>query len=117
MRLLIRLGLMLVAVWLTFTFVPGLDYDGSWFSLLVLAVLLGVANAFIIPLLKLISLPVRVVTLGLVTLAINVLVIVGVIALAESIDLGISSDGFWTNVLAALVLTVLSSIVSFLVKD
>lgn len=117
MKLLIRLGLMVVAVWLTFRIVPGLDFDGEPWVLVVIALLVGLANAIVIPIIKAFALPLRVMTLGLATLAINVLVMFALIILASSLDLGITSDGALSNVLGALVLTVLSSVVSFLVRD
>jgi putative membrane protein len=117
MRLLVRFGLMVAAVWLTFTIIPGLSYDGNWLTLVILALLIALANALVIPILKLISLPIRIVTLGLFTLAINILVLVGVIALAQSIEVGIASDGFGASLLGALLLTVLSSLISWIAKD
>ncbi len=39
MKLLIRFGLMVAAVWLTFTVIPGLSYDGNWVTLVVVALL------------------------------------------------------------------------------
>jgi putative membrane protein len=117
MKLLIRLGLMVVAVWLTFRIVPGLGFDGEAWVLVVLALLVGLANAIVIPILKVFALPLRVMTLGLATLAINVAVMFALIILAGSLDVGITSDGALANILGALVLTVLSSVISFLVRD
>jgi len=117
MRLLVRFALMVGAVWVTFTIVPGLSYDGNWVTLVVVALLIALANALVIPFLKVISLPIRFVTLGLFTLAINILVLIGVIALAQAIEVGISSDGFGASLLGALLLTVLSSVISWFVKD
>jgi len=75
------------------------------------------ANAFVRPILKLLALPVRIVTLGVATLAINVFVVVGVLWLAEQLDLGVASDGWVPTLLGALIITVLSSIVSAIIKD
>ena len=108
---------MVVATWLTIVVLPGLDYDGNWVTLVIVAALIAVANATAIPLLKAVALPFRVMTLGLVTLAINVAVIAALIVLAQNADIGITSDGLGTTLLAALMLTVLSSVVSFLVRD
>lgn len=117
MKLLIRLALMVVAVWLTFRIVPGLGFDGDAWILVILALSVGLANAIVIPILKVFALPLRVMTLGLATLVINVLVMFGLIIVGGSLELGITSDGALANLLGALVLTVLSSVVSFLVRD
>lgn len=108
---------MVGAVWLTFRVVPGLGFDGDTWALLVLALLVGVANGFVIPIIKLFAIPLRILTLGIATLAINLLVMFGLIALAQALDLGITSNGFGAELLGALVLTVLSSLISFLTKD
>lgn len=108
---------MMGAAWVTFRVVPGLRFDGDGWALLFVALLIGVANGIVIPILKLFALPLRIVTLGLATLAINLVVLFGVIALAENLDLGVTSDGFWSTLLGALILTVLSSIISALVSD
>ena len=117
MKFLIRVALNASIVWLTFEVITGLTFDGSWFGFLAIVALLAVANAFVLPLLKLLALPVRLMTLGLATLAINVGVIVAVIWLAESLDLGVSSTGWGPTILGAAMITILSSIVSTLIKD
>ena len=108
---------MVAATWLTILVLPGLDYDGNWVTIVIVAVIIAVANATAIPLLKAIALPFRVMTLGLVTLAINVAVIAGLIVLAQNADIGITSDSLGTTLLAALMLTVSSSVVSLLVRN
>ena len=108
---------MVGALWATIAIVPGLSFEGAWGALVLLAVLIALANAVVIPILKALALPLRIVTLGLATLAINIGVLVILLLVAESMDLGISSDGFPSSLLGALVLTVLSSVISFLVKD
>lgn len=51
--------------------VPGVDFFGSYFMLGVVGVILGLANFFIKPILKVISLPIRILTLGLFGIVIN----------------------------------------------
>ncbi len=111
------MALMVGATWLTFFILPGLDDDGSWVTIAIVGLLIAAANAVVIPLLKAIALPLRIVTLGLATLAINVAVITGVIVVAQNVELGISSDGLGTTILAGLMLTVLSSVISWVVRD
>jgi putative membrane protein len=85
--------------------------------MLIIVALLAFANAFVRPVLKLLALPVRIVTLGIATLVINIAVVVAVIWLAEQLDLGVTSDGWWPTILGALMITVLTSIVTAVVKD
>lgn len=108
---------MVGVAWLTFWIVPGLGFDGEWYQLVILALVVGAANAVVIPILKLLALPIRIVTLGIATLAINLGVMFLLIAGAEAVDLGVTSDGAWSNLLGALVLTVGSSLVSWVVRE
>jgi putative membrane protein len=79
--------------------------------------MLAVANAVVLPILKLLALPVRMMTLGLATLAINVVVIVAIIWFAGQLDPNVSSAAWGPTILGALMITILSSIVSTLIKD
>ncbi len=108
---------MVGALWATIAIVPGLTWEGAWGSLVVLALLIALANAVVIPILKAFALPLRILTLGLITLAINIGVLLVLLLVADRMDLGISSDGLVSSLLGALVLTVLSSVISFFVKD
>ena len=117
MKLLIRAAINAAIVWLTFSVIDGLDFGGDWVAMLIIVVLLAFANAFVRPVLKLLALPVRILTLGIATLVINIAVVVGVIWLAEQLDLGVTSDGWWPTILGALMITVLTSIVTAVVND
>jgi putative membrane protein len=73
---------------------------GRWGSLLLGAAVLGLANAFLKPILALLTLPLIIVTFGLAYFAINV----AMLALAEWIAPDFSIDGFWTYVGAVIVI-------------
>jgi putative membrane protein len=117
MKLLIRAAINAAIVWFTFQVIDGLTFGGDWVALVLVVALLAFANAFIRPILKLLALPIRMVTLGIATLIINVAVVVGVIWLAGQLGLGVTSDGWVPMILGALVITVLTSIVSSIIKD
>jgi putative membrane protein len=117
MKLLIRAAINAAIVWFTFVTIDGITFNDDWVAMLIIVALLAFANAFVSPVLKLLALPVRILTLGVATLVINIAVVVGVIWLAEQLDLGVSSDGWWPTVLAALMITVLTSIVTAIIKD
>jgi putative membrane protein len=79
---------------------------------LVAALLLGLANALIRPLLVLLTLPVTILTLGLFLLVINGLLFWAVSGLTN----GFEVHGFWSGVLGALVYSVLTTLLSHLVR-
>jgi putative membrane protein len=62
----------IMGLWLADIFVEGVDITGSWRDLLIIGSILGLINFYIKPILKLISLPLRLVTLGLFGIVINI---------------------------------------------
>jgi putative membrane protein len=82
-------------------------YIGRWGSLLIGAFVLAVGNAFIKPILAILTLPLIIFTLGLAYFAINV----AMVALAEWIAPDFSIDGFWTYVWATIVIWLVNFLV------
>ncbi len=78
----------------------------SFWWALALAFVLGIINATIKPVIALVALPVTIVTLGLFSLIINA----AMLALATAVVPGVSTTGFWATVLAALIISVVTSI-------
>jgi len=119
MNFVIKLAVTALAVWIAFSVVPGLDWTGSFWNLVVVALLIGLANVIVKPLLVLLSLPVVILSLGLFLLITNALVLQLVIWLSEPerLDLGITSTGFfWATFLGALVISVVRFVVERVVK-
>lgn len=85
--------------------------------LLVVAAILGVVTAFVKPVLKLLSLPFILLTLGLFLLVINALLLLLTGWVAGQLDVGFQVDGFWTAVGGAIVITVVTWAVDALVGD
>jgi putative membrane protein len=77
-------------------------------TLLVVGVLFGVVNAVVRPVVKFFSLPFILLTLGLLIFVINALMLMLTGWLSEQLGLGFSVDGFWTAVVGALIITVVS---------
>jgi putative membrane protein len=92
-RLVLSLAINAAALWVADALFSGVRIHG-WWSYIIGAVVLGIANAVIKPVLKLITLPLIILTLGLFLLVINI----AMIALAEWIAPNFSIDGFWTYV-------------------
>lgn len=64
-----------LGVWIADNFISGVDFSGDWKILLLVGLVLGIANFFIKPVLKLIALPLRFLTLGLFGILINIAII------------------------------------------
>ncbi len=112
MKLLIRTGLMMLAVWVTFAVVTGLEWNQEWLTLFIIAVIIGLVNALIRPIARLLTLPIRIVTLGLFSLVLNVILMAGVIWVADAADLGVTSDGWQSTLLGGVILAIASAFVS-----
>jgi putative membrane protein len=92
-----------LAIIITAYLLPGVRITG-FFAALVTALVLGLINAFIRPVLILLTLPLNILTLGLFTLVINALLIM----LAAAVVPGFSVQGFWWALLFGLVLAVIN---------
>jgi putative membrane protein len=86
---------------------------GRWGSLLLGAAVLGLANAFVKPVLAILTLPLILLTLGLAYFAINVLML----ALAEWIAPEFTIDGFWTYVGATIVVWLVNWVLNALLGE
>ncbi len=89
---------------------PGINVDG-FTSALIAALVLGLINTLIRPLLILLTLPITVVTLGLFILIINGLLF----WFAGSVMRGFEVSGFWVGVMGALLYSIISSALSLLI--
>ena len=104
---LIEWGLLSLAVWIATLLIDGVEYDG-WRSLAAVALILGLLNALLKPLLLLLSFPITVLTLGLFVIVINIGLLWLTDLIAEEVDrihFNIR-DFLWDGVLAALIISV-----------
>jgi putative membrane protein len=106
-RVLIAWGVNVLALIVVDWLFDGVTIVG-WTSLLIGAAVLGIANAFVKPILAILTLPLIIVTLGLAYFAIDV----AMLALAEWIAPDFSIDGFWTYVGATIVVWLVNFVVS-----
>lgn len=94
-----------VAVLVATVILDGIDY-GTWVDLLVATLVLGLLNSFVRPFLMILSLPLLIFTLGLFTIVINGLLLLLVSGLLGSQHFRV--DGFWTALLGALIISIVS---------
>lgn len=119
MKLLIRWIItgssLFVAAWI----VPGIRVAGDgWTVFAVMAVILGLVNAIVRPVLTLLSCPLIVLTLGLFVLVINGITLWLASALAVSwFHVGFYVDGFWAAFLGGLIVSIVSVVLTGLVRE
>lgn len=107
MRLVIKILITALAALLAAYLLPGV-HIANFTSALLLAVVLAILNAFIKPVLIILTLPITLVTLGLFLLVINALIIL----IASHFVSGFHVDGFWWALLFSIVLAVISSVLT-----
>ena len=114
MKFLVGLAINAFAVWVAVGVIDGLEFSGDIWKLLLIAVILGVVNTGIKPILKVLSIPFIVMSLGLFLLVINWVMFALVIWLAapDRLDLGLTSTGLWSTFLGALIVSITSWVAS-----
>lgn len=120
MQRILGLAATAAGVWVAVKLVPGLDFDGSNWAFLGVAILVALSNMVVKPVLKILSFPAILLTLGLFLLIINAVVLQLVVWLAapERLDLGLTSTGFlWATFLGALVISIVRGILELFLKD
>jgi putative membrane protein len=108
--LILRLLIGALGLWLASELVSGIDVHGVW-TLLGAALMLGIVNAVVRPLLILLTLPITVVTLGLFLLVINAATL-GLVAWMFD---GFAISGFWAALFGALVVSITGWLASYFI--
>ena len=116
MYLLLRLLINAGALWAAATLVPGISFTGDPGRFLVVALIFGLLNALVRPILLLLSLPLLILTLGLFTFVLNALILMLLGSMSEGLGLGFHVDGFVPAFAGALIVTVVSFVLSIVAK-
>ena len=117
MSFLVRLLVNAVALWLATRLVDGISFDGELVFLLVVALIFGVANAIVKPILIVLTFPFLIVTLGLFLLVLNACMLWLTGYISDAAELGFHVSGFRAAFLGGLVVSVVSFVLSLLVGD
>jgi len=119
MKLLVRWVIVSLALFAAAWIVPGIRVEGTaWIVYAIMAIVLGLANVIVRPLLKLLTCPLIILTLGLFTLVVN-----GVTLWLSSwiavnwLGVGFYVDGFWAAFFGALVVSIVTVVLSAVVKE
>jgi putative membrane protein len=122
MKFLLRVIINAVAIWLATLVLPGLDVVGgddtttTVLVFLVVALVFGLVNAVVKPLVAILSLPLYILTLGLFTIVVNALMLLLTAWLSESTEYGLRIDNFGTAVLGALIISVVSLVLNVVLR-
>ncbi|GMR10426.1 MAG: phage holin family protein [Anaerolineae bacterium] len=123
MKLILRIFINAVAIWVTSLLLPGLDFEGNLGSLIIVGLIFGLVNALIRPIVKLLTLPINILTLGLFTLVINALMLLLTVAISSSLNftggfLEFSVENLLLNAfVGAILISVVSTVLSWVLPD
>ena len=106
--MLVRLLINAIALWFTAWLIDGVHLSGNLLEIAIVAVVFGVVNTFIKPVVLLLSLPMLLLTLGLFTFGVNA----AMLALVASLTLGLTIDGIGSALLGSIVVSIASFVLS-----
>jgi putative membrane protein len=112
MILLVRWAILTVAIAIAAAIVPSVDVEGGFLGLVGVALVFGLVNALIGPVLRLLSLPLTLLTFGLFSLVVNGVLLAITAGLVDNLDVG----GFLSTILAAFLIALLTSVMSLTVR-
>ncbi|HEY7524699.1 MAG TPA: phage holin family protein [Candidatus Limnocylindrales bacterium] len=121
--LVIRVVVNAAALWVAVQVVPQIvfNYGGDWWKLLVVALIFAIVNSYLKPIVKALSFPISLLTLGLVAFVINAAMLLLVAFLSDQLKLGFKIGGFPPGIdsdaivgafLGAVVISIVSTLVS-----
>ena len=129
----VRVAVNAIAFWVAVRFVPDVTFAaaqafpaGDWWKLLVVAAIFGLINAYIKPIAESISLPARLLTLGLFGLVINAILLLLLALVSDTLSLGfvlakfpphLSMNAFVAALICSIVISIVSTLLAFLLPD
>jgi putative membrane protein len=99
--------------------IDGVDFDfgqeNAWLSFLLVALIFGLVNTFLKPVLRILTLPITIITVGLFLLVLNALLLLLVGAISSELRLGFTVDGFLPALLGSIVISIVGLLLSMVV--
>lgn len=103
------------ALWVAVLVVPGITFVEEWWKLLLVAVVFSLANTFLRPILRILTFPITILTLGLFLLVINAAMLLLTSLVSDELALGFHVADFWAALLGALVIAIVGFLLSITV--
>ncbi|WGD37305.1 phage holin family protein [Lysinibacter sp. HNR] len=128
MSFVVRILVNAVALWLTTLIVGGNGDHGVWlkpmddspagvaFTFIVVGFIFGLVNAIIGPVIRILSIPLYIITLGLFAFIVNGILLLITAWFSTVIGFGLKVDSFWWGVLGALILSIFTGLISLVLR-
>ncbi len=117
MKLIVRLLITAAALWVAVRLIPGISYAGDPLGLVLVALVFGALNAVVRPVLVLLTCPLVLLTLGIFILVLNGVLLWLTSAVSGAIGLGFHVAGFGAAFIGALVVGIVSMLLTVFVGD
>jgi Predicted membrane protein len=117
MRFLMRIVVTAIALWAATRLVSGISFHGDWLQLAGVALVFGILNSFVRPILSFLAFPLLIVTLGLFTFVLNAVMLMLTSALSSKFGFDFHVAGFWPAFWGAIVIGIVSFLLSMFLPD
>jgi putative membrane protein len=117
LRLIARILINMAALYAAAALLPGIAAEGGVLNLLVVALIFGVVNALVRPIVKALSCPLMMITLGLFTFVINAGMLLLTSWLANQLGFGFSVDNFIAALMGSVIISVVSLVLNIFLPD
>jgi len=115
-RFILRWMINAVALYVAVLIVPGLTLESHWLSVVWLALIFGFVNALLRPILKFLTCPLIMLTLGLFSLLINAFLFWLTAQVGQFFGISLTVEGFWPAFWGAVIVSVVSVVLSLVFK-
>jgi len=117
MKFFMRVVVTAVGLWAATRFVSGISFQGNWVGLAEVALVFGLLNSFVRPILTFLAFPLLILTLGLFTLVLNAVMLLLTSALASKIGIDFHVANFEAAFWGAVVVSIVSFLLSMFLPD
>jgi putative membrane protein len=114
MNQVIQIAINAIALWAAVNIVPGVHFAGEWWKLVLVAIAFSLVNTYVRPILRVLTLPISVLTLGIFLIVINALMLLLVSAVSEQLKLGFTVADFGAAFLGAIVVALVGFLLAVL---
>jgi putative membrane protein len=111
----IQIAVNAAALWVATVVVPGIDFAGDWWKLVLVAVIFSLVNTYLKPILRILTLPITLITMGLFLLVLNALLLLLTSAVSGELELGFTVDGFLAALLGSIVISLVGLALSAMI--
>ena len=112
--LILRIMINALSIAVAVKVIAGITFTGEWWKMIIIGAFFGIVNSFLKPLITLFTFPLILVTLGLFTLIVNTLMLIFTVQLSEPFKLGLQIQGFWPAFKGAVIISIVSMLLSWL---